>query len=126
MERTIASGQRLVVEAAEHHDGHVGSCGAHAEQCLESLTVREHEVQQNDVELLLRQRLHGLAELLGILKVELSGGGLLQGLFQQTRISRIVFHQQHSYGLVAHVFHLPVGRATSPPAGFRRRQGYGG
>ena len=88
-------GQRLVVQSGQHHQGDAGRDGVGPPYRSQSVSIGQPQVEQDDVDRMLRQVLLGLSHALHVGQFGCCEPLLVEHLAQQTGVSRVVFDQKN-------------------------------
>ena len=86
----------LILDAGQHNDGQVRGRFARAVKGVAASGVREGQIQQEHVELLMAEAFDGFRQPLGVSEAEGAQAALIQRLDQQTGVRRAVLRPAES------------------------------
>ncbi len=101
-------GEIFIDQSGQNDNGHVGNPGLKGKKTVQPGTIRQGQVQQDDIKMILLTQFQSVGDTFATGQFHAKGPHLLHDAPKEFDIPRIIFHQQNGNGIFHHSFSVPL------------------
>jgi hypothetical protein len=95
-------GELFVIQSGKDNDGHTGSLRMSPDQRLQTICIRQRQVEHDDVKIVRIQFRERLCKCVDVSELDVGAFSFTYHFPKQPGIARVVFHEEYTYPVQSH------------------------